>query len=54
MKNFDADQQNDMFKNQSIVQGLFTDIAAENAFTVQRFQSKSNRSVLCKARNASF
>ena len=31
MKNFDADQQNDMFKNQSIVQGLFTDIAAENA-----------------------
>ena len=30
MKNFDADQQNDMFKNQSIVQGLFTDIATEN------------------------
>jgi len=31
MKNFDAEQQVDMFKNQSIIQGLFTDTASENA-----------------------
>ena len=31
MKNFDAEQQVDMFANQSIIQGLFTDVAAENA-----------------------
>jgi len=29
--NFNAEQQVDMFANQSIIQGLFTDVAAENA-----------------------
>ena len=31
MANFNAEQQVDMFANQSIIQGLFTDVAAENA-----------------------
>jgi hypothetical protein len=31
MANFRAEQQVDMFANQSIIQGLFTDVAAENA-----------------------
>ena len=31
MANFNAEQQVDMFANQSIIQGLFTDAAAENA-----------------------
>ena len=31
MANFDANQQTEMFKNQSVVQSLFTDAAAENA-----------------------
>ena len=39
MANFDAEQQNDMFKNQSIVQGLFTDIATENA--MEQFNASS-------------
>ena len=30
-RNLDISQQNDMFKNQSIVQSIFTDAAAENA-----------------------
>ena len=30
-RNLDISQQNDMFKTQSVVQGLFTDAAAENA-----------------------
>ena len=31
MRNLDISQQNDMFTNQSVVQSLFTDAAAENA-----------------------
>ncbi len=31
MANFNAEQQVDMFKNQSVIQGLFTDQAAQNA-----------------------
>jgi len=31
LKNLDADQQNDLFKSQAIINGLFTDAAAENA-----------------------
>mgnify|MGYP003134022055 FL=1 len=31
MANFNAEQQVDMFANQSIIQGLFTDVASENA-----------------------
>jgi hypothetical protein len=31
MANFNAEQQVDMFTNQSIIQGLFTDVASENA-----------------------
>ena len=33
MANFNAEQQVDMFKNQSVIQGLFTDQAAQNAMS---------------------
>ena len=31
MRNLDISQQADMFKNQSVIQSLFTDASAENA-----------------------
>ena len=39
MANFNAEQQVDMFKNQSVIQGLFTDQAAQNA--MEQFNATS-------------